>query len=171
MSHVKKTFCPPLPLFLPPPHPHLPNPKAAIKKCLPSYGGALSQTDSPEASPGPIDGPWCALPRRACFRGRPLLRSGRTTGARQTRSIQDRRCSVCNGGLSDSDLLHCVCVGFSELSIRWLVVLIYLFLLFSCQIVVVFASGLIAGLHFCCVCVVLSALQRNFVSACLFCVI
>lgn len=120
-----KTSSPLLPFLLTPPHPQW-NLTTAIKNCFPSCGVSLPQTDSPAASAGPINGPACALPRRACFPGRPLLAhtapSARTVGS-SCRTNRTRRTDTTHFIMGFSRALVCatafVLVLLSSASKGW----------------------------------------------------
>lgn len=108
-------------LSFPPPNKH-----KTLRKKKPVVG-FLSQTDSTAACVGPITGPVCALPRWACFPGRPLLSLPGQSAAAAGRTVQDTHDQVCNGLVLGSSLRHRISPDFNELSIQGLV-LMFLFL-------------------------------------------
>lgn len=123
-----------------------PKPHNNHKNCFPGCGVSLSQTDSTTASVGPIAGPVCALPRWACFPGRPLLALPGQSGGR---TGPDRHYPVYNGVVTGFSLLHRICLVSTVLSSQGLVLLYSAFFLLFFSEIVVFASWLMFGLHFC----------------------
>lgn len=117
MSHVKKL--PSLPPFFRSLKSH--NNRKKVFVLLRAFA---PQTDSAAACVGPINGPVCALPRGACFPGRPLRTlPGQSAAAAEhkARIARHGHDQVQNGSDLGANLFHRFALGFTELSIRRLV--------------------------------------------------